>query len=314
MAAALERAARRGVHARLLVDGIGSRAFLRSPMRRRLEAAGVRVVEALPATVVRILFARIDIRNHRKLVVVDGTVAQTGSRNVADPDFKAGGRLGPKEPYVDSWIRIRGPAVRDLKIFFLEDWELDTGHRVAEAEIAEPLPLPGGIAAQVLPSGPNFGNSIVRELIQAAIQLARRESPTLSAMAVAARRGIRVTLILPRANDSRLAAWASRANYAAMLEAGVELWEHRRGFLHSKTVSVDDEFAIVTTANLDRRSYEINFETSVVVYDESFTRSMRRLQHSYLADSDRVDPHAWERRGALTRFTENLANLVSPLL
>jgi cardiolipin synthase len=215
--------------------------------------------------------------------------------------------------------------VRDLKIFFLEDWELDTGHRVAEAEIAEPLPLPGGIAAQVLPSGPNFGNSIVRELIQAAIQLARREivlstpyfipdSPTLSAMAVAARRGIRVTLILPRANDSRLAAWASRANYAAMLEAGVELWEHRRGFLHSKTVSVDDEFAIVTTANLDRRSYEINFETSVVVYDESFTRSMRRLQHSYLADSDRVDPHAWERRGALTRFTENLANLVSPLL
>jgi cardiolipin synthase len=325
MAAALERAARRGVHVRLLVDGIGSRAFLRSQMRRRLEAAGVRVVEALPATLVRILFARIDIRNHRKLVIVDGTVAQTGSRNVADPDFKSGGRLGPKEPYVDSWMRIRGPAVRDLKIFFLEDWELDTGHRVAASEVVEPLPLPGGIPAQVLPSGPNFENSVVRELIQAAIQLARREivfstpyfipdSPTIAAMAVAARRGIRVTLILPRANDSLLAAWASRANYALLLDAGVELWEHRRGFLHSKTVSVDDEFAIVTTANLDRRSYEINFETSVVVYDDAFTRSMRRLQHSYLADSDRIDPNAWARRGAMTRFTENLANLVSPLL
>jgi cardiolipin synthase len=325
VADALARAARRGVTVRLLVDGIGSRAFLRSPMRRELEAAGVKVVEALPATFLRILVARVDIRNHRKLVVVDGVIAQTGSRNIADPDFKSGGRLGASEPYVDSWIRIRGPVVRDLEVFFLEDWELDTGDHPVASDLAEPDSLPGGIPVQVIPSGPNFENSVVRGLVQAAIQVARQEivlstpyfipdSPTMAAMEVAARRGVRVTLIVPRANDSLLAAWASRASYGRLLEAGVEVWEYRRGFLHSKTISVDDEMGIITTANLDRRSYEINFETTVVVYDDAFAVQVRRLQQSYVADSDRIDLGAWERRGTATRFKENLANLMAPLL
>lgn len=322
---ALLRAAARGVRVRLLVDSIGSRAFLASPELRRLADGGVRVVEALPARVVRMLFARVDIRNHRKLVVVDGIVAQTGSRNVADPDFKADGRLGASEPYVDSWIRIRGPVVRDLEVFFLEDWELDTGDHPVASDLAEPDSLPGGIPVQVIPSGPNFENSVVRGLVQAAIQVARQEivlstpyfipdSPTMAAMEVAARRGVRVTLIVPRANDSLLAAWASRASYGRLLEAGVEVWEYRRGFLHSKTISVDDEMGIITTANLDRRSYEINFETTVVVYDDAFAVQVRRLQQSYVADSDRIDLGAWERRGTATRFKENLANLMAPLL
>ena len=321
----LVRAARRGVRARLLVDGIGSRAFLRSPMCRELREAGVQVAEAMPATILRVLFARVDIRNHRKLLVVDGCRAQTGSRNVANPDFKSGGRLGKSEPYVDSWVRIRGPAVRDLHILFLEDWGLEAGLRDRIEVPGHPPLEPGGIPVQVIPSGPNFENAVVLDLIQAAIQLARREivlstpyfipdSATIAGLEVAARRGVRVTLVVPRANDSLLAALASRANYGRLLEAGVELWEHRRGFLHSKTVSVDDELAIVTTANLDRRSYEINFETSVVVYDNAFAATMRRLQQSYIADSDRIDPNAWARRGRRARFMENLANLLSPLL
>ena len=325
VADALARAARRGVTVRLLVDGIGSRGFLRSPMRRELEAAGVRVVEALPATIVRVLFARVDIRNHRKLVVVDGCVAQTGSRNVADPDFKSGGRLGLKEPYVDCWVRIRGPVARELQILFLEDWGLEAGLGGTVEVPSHPEWLPGGMPVQVIPSGPNFENNVVLDLIQAAIQLARREivlstpyfipdSATIAGLEVAARRGLRVTLIVPHANDSLLAALASRVNYARLLDAGVELWEFRRGFLHSKTVSVDGEMAIVTTANLDRRSYEINFETSVVVYDNGFAADVRRLQLGYIADSDRIDAGAWARRGPLRRFSENLANLVSPLL
>ena len=325
VADALARAARRGVTVRLLVDGIGSRRFVRSAMRRELQAAGVRVVEALPASVLRMLVARVDIRNHRKLVVVDGCVAQTGSRNVANPDFKSGGRLGLKEPYVDSWIRIRGPVARDLGILFLEDWGLDAGLGGHVEVPSHPDWQPGGIPAQVIPSGPNFENNVVMDLIQAAIQLARREiilstpyfipdSATIAGLEVAARRGLRVTLIVPHANDSVLAALASRVNYARLLGAGVELWEFRHGFLHSKTVSVDGELAIVTTANLDRRSYEINFETSVVVYDNGFATDLRRLQLSYIAGSDRIDEGAWARRGTGARFAENLANLVSPLL
>lgn len=325
VAEALARAARRGVRVRVLVDSLGSRGFLRGGMRRSLEDAGCRVLEALPARVLRMLFSRVDIRNHRKLIVVDGAIAQTGSRNVADPDFKAKGRLGKTEPYIDSWIRIRGPVVRDLLILFLEDWGLEAGFDGHATAPGQPPVQPGGVPVQVIPSGPNFENSVVLGLIQAAIQLARREivlstpyfipdSATIAALEVAARRGLRVTLIVPRANDSALAALASRANYGRLLRAGVELWEHRHGFLHSKTVSVDDEMAIITTANLDRRSYEINFETSVVVYDDAFAAQLRRLQQSYLAESDRLHEGAWGRRGAAARFAENLANLMSPLL
>jgi cardiolipin synthase len=267
---------------------------------------------------------RVDIRNHRKLIVVDGKVAQTGSRNVADPDFKDNG-TGKLGPYIDSWIRIRGPIARDLHILFMEDWGLEVGLHGSPQLPEEPAVEPHGVPVQMIPSGPNFENNVVAQLIQASIQLARREivfttpyfmpdSATIAAIEVAARRGLRVTLILPRANDSKLAALASRANYGRLLAAGVELWEHRHGFLHSKTISVDDELAIVTTANLDRRSYEINFETSIVAYDNAFATQLRRLQESYIANSDRVDERMWEKRGMLPRFAENLANLMSPLL
>jgi cardiolipin synthase len=150
VADALARAARRGVTVRLLVDGIGSRAFLRSPMHRELEAAGVKVVEALPATFLRILVARVDIRNHRKLVVVDGTTAQTGSRNVANPDFKASGRLGSGEPYIDSWIRIRGPLVRELQILFLEeDLQVEPIESGEEIPVDESKIVAGDVISEV---------------------------------------------------------------------------------------------------------------------------------------------------------------------
>lgn len=325
VSSALVRAAQRGVSVRLLVDSIGSHLFMKSAARKALAQAGVTVREALPASFLRMLVVRADIRNHRKLIVVDGCIAQTGSRNIADPDFKCADKPGKSDPYVDSWMRICGPVVRDLYMLFLEDWGLEQGLPRELPTILDPAVQAGGFGAQVIPSGPNFENSVVLSLMQGAIQLARREivltTPyfipdisTISALQVAARRGIRVTVIVPRASDSKLAALASRANYERMLKAGVELWEFKRGFLHSKTITVDNELAIITTANLDRRSYEINFETSVVIYDNRFTEQTRKLQTSYLADSDRIDLRVWMKRGMKSRFAENLSNLVSPLL
>lgn len=322
---ALERAVERGVKCRLLLDGIGSKRFLRSRRRKALSARGVQVVEALPASLLRVLVARVDIRNHRKLLVIDGRVAQTGSRNIADPSFKAAGRLGKREPYVDSWIRIRGPVVLDMQTMFVEDWELDTGEDLSELLGDLPPFIPDGLPVQVIPSGPNFDNSVVAELIQASIQLARREvmlctpyflpdEATIAAMEVAARRGLRVTVIVPRANDSLLCAYASRSHFERLLEAGVEIWEFKPGFLHSKTVTVDDEIGIVTTANLDRRSYEINFEASVVVYSRVFSEQLRILQAWYVSRSVRVESPSWCKRPFMARFGENFANLVSPLL
>ena len=132
------------------------------------------MIAALPASILRMPFKRVDIRNHRKLIVVDGKIAQTGSRNVADPDFKgdASGKVGA---YIDSWIRIRGPVARDLHILFLEDWGLDAGLHGSRQLPDEPPVNAGGVPVQAIPSGPNFENNMVAELIQAAIQLSRRE-------------------------------------------------------------------------------------------------------------------------------------------
>ncbi|MFO0782408.1 MAG: cardiolipin synthase [Phycisphaerales bacterium] len=322
---AMERAAARGVTCRMLLDSVGSKEFLESDRRRQLEFAGVKVVEALPASLLRVLLARVDIRNHRKVLVVDGKVAHTGSRNVADPTFKQTGRLGRDEPYVDCWMRVHGPVALDLQTIFVEDWELDTGEDLSALLDTQPAFVVGGVPAQVIPSGPNFENAVVPELIQASIQLARREvmlstpyyipdDATVSAMEVAARRGLRVTLIVPRANDSVLCAYASRAHFDRLLDAGVEVWEYRAGFLHSKTVCVDDDIAIITTANLDRRSYEINFETSVAVYDRATADRLRTLLNSYVARSSRMDLVSWSRRPRLEQLAERAANLVSPLL
>ena len=133
-------------------------------------------------------------------------------------------------------------------------------------------------------------------------------------MVVAARRGVSVHLVVPRRNDSTLVAWASRSHYQELLEAGVRIHEFQHGLLHAKTITVDRALAVVMTANLDRRSFEINFEQSVLIYDRDFTTELRRLQESYMTQSTLVDPAEWARRHWSVKLRENTAGLLSPLL
>ena len=322
IAQALLAAARRGVTVRLLVDGVGSKAFLRSDLRRTLEAGGVQVAEALPVTLLRLALARLDIRNHRKLLVVDGAVAWMGSQNVADASFAPKARYAP---WVDCMVRVRGPLVRELQLVFVEDWSMERDEDLEAVLRIEPAFDDSGMVAQAVATGPNFGNDAMTSLLQAAVHLARREIvlttpyyvpdlPMQAALAVAARRGVRVHLVVPRRNDSWLVQRASRAYYGELLASGVSLHEFTGGLLHAKTLVVDDLASVVTSANLDRRSFEINFEMGVLVYDAAFCARLRALQQSYIDRSVPVDRQAWESRPLGRRLAESAAGLLSPLL
>ena len=322
VAAALRAAAARGVACRVLVDAVGSADLLVSPLRRELEDAGVRVVPALPVNIVRAAFARIDLRNHRKLAVIDGRIGYVGSQNVADASFAPKPRFAP---WVDCMVRCEGPVVRDLELLFVTDWFVDAGEPLEELLARPPEARPGGVTAQVLPSGPPNDHEALAQLSLGAIHHAREElclttpyfvpgEAELQSLCTAARRGVRIVIVLPARNDSLLVGAVSRSHYAPLLAAGVEVHEFQHGLLHAKTMTVDRELGFVTTANFDRRSFALNFEVSLLVYDSDFASQLRFLQMDYVGRSLPVDPNAAQRCGPLRRFGQNAAGLFSPLL
>ncbi|MHC4081966.1 MAG: cardiolipin synthase [Planctomycetota bacterium] len=322
VAEALMEAAERGVACRLLVDGVGSVGFLRSDLRKRMETRGVSVVEALPASLLRLPFARIDLRNHRKLVVIDGAIGYCGSQNIADAEFA----IKPKyAPWVDAMVRLQGPAVHDLQMLFIQDWYLDTDESLEDLLAICPDRTPQGAVVQIMGTGPDAYNEALRQITQTSLHAAREElilttpyfvpdEATVSALYTTARRGVETTLVVPARNDSPLVAAASRSFYEPLLDAGVHLHEYQHGLLHAKTMTVDRHLALVTTANLDRRSFELNFEVSLVVYDSDFASELRLLQKAYIDGSVAVSESRWRRRGWPRRLWQNTAGMLGPIL
>lgn len=320
VARALAEAVRRGVRCRLLVDGVGSARFIRSPLYAQLVRDGVSMRVALPASLLRILLHRIDMRNHRKVMVVDGRVGFTGSRNFVAPEF-----LAKKDyaPWVDCLLLIEGPAVADLHRVFAIDWNFETDE-VVTVDPGCALPC-GDCPVQLLPTGPANDSDSVAQMLHAAIQVARREvvlttpyfvpdSAFLRSLAVAARRGVAVHLVIPKRNDSALVALASRALLGPLLDAGVRIWEFPLGLLHAKTVTVDGALSIITSANLDRRSFELNFEVTAALYANRATAEVRAMQRAWIDASEPFQREPWARRGPWERYKEGLAGLLAPLL
>jgi cardiolipin synthase len=322
IAEALERAARRGVTCRLLVDGVGSRPMLKSGLCEFMRKAGVAVVEALPVNLLRLPFSRVDLRNHRKLAVIDGKIGYVGSHNIADAAFA----IKPKyAPWVDASARVVGPIVHDLQELFIEDWYLDTDESLEPVlDIEIPAALPG-IAAQVMGTGPTTQIDSMHQVIQTACHTARQEiifttpyfvpdEGTVNALRIAAGRGVDTMLVVPMRSDSRLAAAAGRSHYATLLDSGVKIFKYTKGLLHAKTMTVDTDLALITTANLDRRSFDLNFELSLMVYDDDLASQLRFVQRAYIADSVPLTRQSWMRRPWPQRLADNMAGVLSPLL
>jgi cardiolipin synthase len=326
VAAALVRAAGRQVVCRVLVDSLGSRQFLRSSLVRQMRDAGVMVAAALPSGLVRGLFVRFDLRLHRKIVVIDGKTAYTGSLNLVDPRFfKQEAGVGQ---WVDAMVRLQGLAVEGLTATFLEDWELETQEGIAylvKASGLQTLKATGDAVVQVTPSGPLLKNDAIQQIVLMAIYAARSEivittpyfvpgESLLLALVSAAQRGVQVTLVLPAKNDSRLVGLASQAFKGDLIQAGVRVALFDAGLLHTKSISVDGEFSFFGSLNLDPRSFFLNFEITLCVYDREFTEQLRALQQGYIEKSKWMELAAWQDRSLPQRFAENTARLLGPLL
>jgi len=326
VAEALIAAAKRGVTCRVLLDAVGSGDFFNSIWPQRFADAGIELQQALPANVLRALFRRVDLRLHRKLLVVDGQVAYTGSLNLVDPRcFKRDAGVGE---WVDAMVRIRGPAVEALAGLFAWDWALESNASLGRImhEVKVPIELDAGPAAvQVVPSGPGYEGHGVVQLLLSAVYAARSEltlttpyfipdDPLIEALRTAAIRGVQVRLVLPARVDSRMVRHASRAYFDDLLTAGVEIHLFDGGLLHTKSVVVDRELVFFGTLNLDIRSFQLNFELTLLVYDRGFAERLLTLVDGYLAGSERVDQQRWQQRPITQRLTENLFQLFSPLL
>ncbi|MGE3818325.1 MAG: cardiolipin synthase [Isosphaeraceae bacterium] len=330
VAEALLRASARGVTCRVLVDAVGSLQFLRGPRARALREGGVEVRVALPVNLVRALFVRFDLRMHRKIVVIDNDVAYTGSCNMVDPRyFKKGAGVGE---WIDAMVRMRGPAVEGLALTFFEDWELSAP--AFDAEIAASLPLvpdheppgeTGDAIVQVAPSGPLVRPETIEAVILGAVYAARSELTLVTpyfvpgealrvALASAALRGVDVTLIVPAKVDSRLVALANPPILAELVEFGVKVMLFQGGLLHTKAVQVDGEFSLFGSLNLDPRSFRLNFEITLAVYDRAFASDLNALLATYLSDSRPMRLEEWTGRSLPWRFATSVARLMSPLL
>jgi cardiolipin synthase len=323
---ALLRARSRGVMCRILCDALGSRQFLKSERSHYLRNAGVQIQDALTGGIFRLPFVRFDIRMHRKIVVIDGRIAYTGSLNMVDPRyFKKESNVGQ---WVDAMVRIQGPAVEPLAITFLADWYIESNASLTELQQsgdAIPQNKIGEAAAQVLPSGPAYIRGAIEQILIMAVYAAREElvlttpyfvpNETLTmALASAAQRGVKVILVVPAKNDSRLVRFASQASKGDLLSAGVRIANFNGGLLHTKSVTIDGEISLFGSVNLDPRSLRLNFEISLAVYDRAFTQRLRELQQIYIDQSKLMDLETWQRRSLGQRIAENTARLLSPLL
>jgi cardiolipin synthase len=313
--AALGRAAARGVACRVLIDAFGSRPMLPRVLPR-LRALGVATYIALPFRWRKP--ERLDLRNHRKIVVIDGRVGYTGSQNMVSSTFK------PGLAYTELVARIEGPAALQLQLVFGADWYVESGEFIGEAALPPPR-VAGECPAQILPNGPASSTLRAQRMVVNLVYAARRRIvittpyfipslPLQEALETAAQRGVEVHLIVDYRKDQFLVANAQRSYYESLLAAGVQIHAYKPAFLHTKAVSIDGEVAWVGSCNMDLRSFELNEEIIALFYDRSITGRLQAIEEGYLRACERVDLDAWRRRPYHERLLQDLTRLVSPLL
>lgn len=325
VAVALMRAAGRGVTCRAMADDIGSRQLIRSPLWTEMAAAGVRTSRALPVgnPVMRVIEGRLDMRNHRKIVVIDNRITYCGSQNCADAAFAIKAKFAP---WVDIMVRFEGPVALQNQLLFALDWMSHTDEDLHDlfAEAAH-TPPGAGVTAQVVASDPGSRYSAMPEMFESLMYAAREElvittpyyvpdESMQAALCACARRGVATMLVLPARNDSLIVAAASRSYYRQLLDAGVVLQEFEGGLLHAKTLTLDGEIVLVGSANIDRRSFDLNSENNVLAFDAGLTGAVRARQQSWIAASRRVtkdEVAAWTGR---RKLWNNAVAMVGPLL
>ena len=324
MVEALKRAAGRGVQCRAMADGLGSRAMIKSKYWKEMSDAGVHVGVALPIgnPLLRPFVGRIDLRNHRKILVIDGRITYCGSQNCADPEF----RVKPKyAPWVDAMMRFEGPIAKQNQYVFASDWMTYVDEDLDEL-LSEPVPeTQSDIPCEVIATGPTVRYSAMPEMFESLMHAARREIIITSpyyvpneslqdALCATAYRGVDTTIIFPAKNDSWIVAAASRSYYADLLAAGVKIHQYVGGLLHTKSLTLDGEVSLIGSANMDRRSFELNYENNILFVDAQLTADLRQRQQEYLASSNPVTMDQVARWSMRRRLWNNTIAMLGPVL
>lgn len=315
---ALDRAARRGVKCRVLIDAIGSRQWALG-VSKLLAPAGVEVRLALRVGVFRRRSARADLRNHRKIAIIDSLVGYVGSQNITNAVSR---RNIANEELV---AQVVGPITTELQAVFIADWFMET-----DEELAMPALFPhhhpdAGVVAQVLPSGPDYPDAGIGHLMAALVHGARErvvvttpyfvpDEAFLQALKTAVLRGVEVHLVVSYLTDHVLVKFAQRSYYSELLLAGIHVHLYKGGFLHAKHVTFDDEIALLGSSNVDIRSFVLNAEISFFAFDRGVTAQLQREQIRCFGASETLTFDAWEKRMIAHKICENLARLAGPLL
>ncbi len=315
--------AKEGLEVRFIYDDFGSRS-IRRKFVRELRAAGV---EAYPFNRIRILLLanRLNYRNHRKIIIVDGRCAFVGGINVSDRYINDGRE---QVFWRDTHLRIDGPAILQLQHVFLGDWnfcskqELQIEPQYFRRDF-EQNPQPVNI--QIAASGPDSPTSTIMLSLLKAINLAKQEvlittpylipgDSIINALQVAALGGVSVKILAPGVSDSQLVNAAAWSNYGDLLGAGVEIYLYRKGFVHAKTMVVDGSISMVGTANMDFRSFDLNFEVNAVIYSSRLGERMKGEFYRDLEDASRLTLQEWQTQPWYKQLGERIARLLSPLL
>lgn len=312
--AALGRAVQRGVTCHVLFDPVGSHHWAKGTVRL-LKAAGVNVRATLPLRVLRGRTRR-DMRNHRKLFLIDGEIGYAGSQNIVAKDFRRG--VTNRELVA----RVNGPVVAEMSATFIADWYMETEELLEET----PVPAPCGTAEmQVLPSGADYPLEGLQTLLVWQVDQAVRQviivtpylvpdASLLAALGTAVMRGVDVRIVVSAVADQMLVNLAQSSYYDELLMCGVHIHRYRNELLHAKNVRIDDRLGIIGSSNVDIRSFQLNEEVSLLLLDKDSIKRLRVVQEGYLSASDEIVLTDWRQRGKLRKLAENGARLVSPLL
>lgn len=318
--------AKQGVEVRLLYDAMGSWLLGARALRPLHKAGGHTSAFMYPSLLRRRL--QVNMRNHRKIMVVDGRIGFTGGLNVGNDYVN-------KNPAWNYWrdahVRIQGPAVVDLQRVFCEDWDFATEEKLLDSEgedddrYFQAEPSGGAHTVQIIDSGPDQDPNSFREVVFAGIMRARKriwiatpyfvpDAGVFDALRVAAYNGLDVRLLVPLKSDKVVAAYAARYLFDDLLSAGAKIYLYRRGMMHSKMLLFDDEVAGIGSSNFDNRSFRLNFEIMCMIYTADAASQMTRSLERDFAESDQVDLATFRQRSVLGRLAENACRLLSPIL
>jgi cardiolipin synthase len=312
----LKKAAARGVEVRVIVDSLGEK-YSSPTARKLLKGSGVQFRSFLPLRPGGYL----NLRNHRKILVVDGILAFTGGMNIGDRHLMQ----GPKPQVKDLHFRVMGPAVADLQRTFLEDWRFAKGEHLAGGRYFPELHPAGSALVRAVSDGPDKDFRKLHWIILGALSCARKrvaivtpyfipDRPLIAALATAALRGVSITLVLPGKNNLPFVQWASRAYLWELLQLGVRIFSQPPPFVHTKFMVVDGSWSLIGSANLDPRSLRLNFEFNLEVYDRHFAALLEARCAVAISVSREITQAELDGRSLPIKLRDGTAKLFSPYL